>query len=392
MFKQLNTWLQRLFSPGSSSSEPLDLDSSRRLRLIETSNAVTRRILSRQKLALLLDDTVELIRNQFDDVYHAQVFLMSEDKRRAVLRASTGDIGQQLLKRKHSLEVGSQSVIGQVTLYGKHVVVSDRSPLHFFNELLFETRTELALPLRLGEQIIGALDIQSKHYNAFAEDDIEILQALADQIAIAIDNAQLVEELQRQAEENMRLYQREQESRSQIEQLNRELIGRAWQSYLSHDLVPLAQTIDLNTGEVTQPPGQTSISQQALARGAVVHQVADGQQQVAIPIRVSGNTVGVIEFDLPQEKQLSDLASEALQAIGERIGLVVDNIRLFEQSQRLSQRRAIINEINTTLAQTSSMQLTLETAAQQLREKLDVPSVSIALKPVERVTSKGQES
>lgn len=177
-------------------------ETQRRLLLTETSTVVTQQIFARRDLEILLKDTVELLINQFADIYHAQVFLIDPATKEAKLRASTGEIGSALLAKGHSLPVGSKSVIGQVTAQGKWVLASDTTtdPFHRANELLPNTLTELALPLRSKDSIIGALDLQSTKRNAFTESDVSMFQTLADQIAVAVDNARLFHEAREEAQ------------------------------------------------------------------------------------------------------------------------------------------------------------------------------------------------
>jgi GAF domain-containing protein len=172
------------------------------LALIKTSNAIAQRILSRNDLESILTESVESIRQQFDKIYHAQVFLIDSKGEKAVLRASTGEVGQQLIQRRHALAVGSQSVIGQVTKHAKPILVTDAmtDPTHRVNELLPNTLTELALPLRAPEGVIGALDVQSTLRDAFTPQDVEALQGLADQIAIAVENGRLLQTAQEEAQ------------------------------------------------------------------------------------------------------------------------------------------------------------------------------------------------
>jgi len=174
----------------------------RSLLLSQTSTNVSQQIVAQLDLQTLLDATVDLIRDQFEDIYHAQVFLINQEKNNAELRASTGEVGRKLMERRHALGVGSVSVIGRVTQTGNPVLASAAShdPVHRANELLPETRTELAVPLRSREGIIGALDVQSQKTNAFTQDDIDILQSLADQIAIAVENARLFQQAQEEAQ------------------------------------------------------------------------------------------------------------------------------------------------------------------------------------------------
>jgi putative methionine-R-sulfoxide reductase with GAF domain len=175
-------------------SQELEEDVKRITTTAEVGQAIT----GTRDLGTLLKQVTKLIIDRFD-FYHAQVFLLDESKRFAVLMESTGEAGKKLLERKHQLAVGSQSVIGHVTAYGEPLVASDTDSdaVHRRNELLPNTRSEIALPLRVGGTIIGALDIQSEHPNAFGEKDISVFQTMADQLAVAIQNARLFEQAQR---------------------------------------------------------------------------------------------------------------------------------------------------------------------------------------------------
>ena len=122
----------------------------------------------------------------------------------AVLRASTGEAGRQLLNAQHKLQKGSASVIGQVTATGEPVIASDTADariVHRPNPYLPNTRSEMAIPLKLKGRVVGAIDVQSNQPSAFDDDDISVLQTLAAQISVAIDNAQLFEESRRRANE-----------------------------------------------------------------------------------------------------------------------------------------------------------------------------------------------
>lgn len=165
--------------------------SQRRAAQIEAAAEVGRAAVSTLELEDLMSTTVEQIRHAFD-YYHAQVFLLDESKEWAVLRSSTGEAGKKLLESKHKLKVGGQSIVGQVTADGKPVVLRDTDKREVpwrFNKYLPKTRAELGIPMRVGETIIGALDVQSLSPDVFYGDDTAVLQTLADQLAIAIQNA-----------------------------------------------------------------------------------------------------------------------------------------------------------------------------------------------------------
>ncbi len=178
-------------------------ESERRAAQLAAAAEIGRAASSLLSLGHLMDTTVEQIRKTFG-YYHAQVFLVDGGREWAALQASTGEAGRQLLARRHRLAVGSQSVIGQVTTQARPIVARDTDSSDVpwrFNELLPETRAELAVPLRIGTQVIGALDVQSLEPDAFSSEDIAVLQTLADQLAVAIQNARAYEQQRQTAEE-----------------------------------------------------------------------------------------------------------------------------------------------------------------------------------------------
>ena len=142
------------------------------------------------RLPRLLANSVNLIRDRFG-FYHASIFLLDRMGEFALLRESTGEVGAQMKERGHHLAVGSQSIVGQVLLRKKEWVVNNvqQEPLYFANPLLPETRSELAIPLIVGERILGVVDVQSRQENAFMENEVKILRILADQLAIAVWNS-----------------------------------------------------------------------------------------------------------------------------------------------------------------------------------------------------------
>jgi PAS domain S-box-containing protein len=155
-------------------------------------------------LNTIFSRAVNLVRERFG-FYHAAIFVSEETGFNVILREATGDAGAEMKRRQHSLPVNEKSVVGKATQTGSAVVINNTalSPTHRPNPLLPETRAEAAIPLHVGVRIIGALDIQSQLVDSFTPDDISVLQILADQIAIAIDNARSYE-LSQQAIKEMR--------------------------------------------------------------------------------------------------------------------------------------------------------------------------------------------
>ncbi len=178
--------------------------SERRARQLETVAVIARDIGRTLSLETLLDRAVNMIRDRFG-FYHATVFLLDQRGEYAEARAATGEAGRLMLQSGHKLRVGSRSVVGQTAERGEPVVVNDvrTSPVHRPNPLLPETLAEAGFPLRVGERVIGVLDVQATQAHAFTADDVRVLQLLADQLAVAVENARAYE-LARRALEDMR--------------------------------------------------------------------------------------------------------------------------------------------------------------------------------------------
>jgi GAF domain-containing protein len=132
---------------------------------------------------MLLEKSINLVRERFG-FYHASIFLLDEQSEYAVLRESTGEAGRKLKEAGHRLAVGSKSIVGQVTATSQALIVNNVSvdPTHLPNPLLPETRSELAIPMIAAGRLLGALDVQSTRENAFNDEDVGILQILADQL------------------------------------------------------------------------------------------------------------------------------------------------------------------------------------------------------------------
>ncbi|GAB4503772.1 MAG: hypothetical protein Fur0043_07640 [Anaerolineales bacterium] len=162
----------------------------RRNEYLAASAEIGRLVLSSLELKSIFSRAVNLIKERFG-YYHAAIFIVEETGFNAVLEEATGEAGEQMKQHQHSLPVGSKSTVGQAIETGVAVVINNTAldPIHKPNPLLPDTKAEVAIPLHIGSRIIGALDIQATEVNAFSEDDIAILQLLADQIAIGIDNA-----------------------------------------------------------------------------------------------------------------------------------------------------------------------------------------------------------
>jgi len=297
---------------------------AQRTRDLETTAEISRAISAVRDLDILLNQVTELICQRYG-YYHAQVFLIDDVGEYAVLRSSTGERGQRLLERGHKLAVGSQSVIGQVTSQGRPVVAydTDSSTVHRRNELLPDTRSELALPLRLGDQIIGALDVQSVAAEAFEESTIEVLQAVADQLSIAVNNSRLFAESQSLLDEQIQL--------SQI------LTREGWDEHIKRGTDVTGYAYDLN--ELRPINGEA---------------IDEEKQGFKATIRLRGETIGELTSVPGEGREWDDDDSLLVEAVAERVALALENARLLGRTQETLQEvgrlyqagRAIVEATN----------------------------------------------
>src|SRR5581483_1824378 len=164
---------------------------------LQTAAEIARDISSSLNLDELLAKAVNYIRERFD-FYHASIFLLDLPGEFAVIREATGEAGAQMKRAGHKLGVGSKSIVGYVAGQGESLIVNDtaKDATYYANPLLPDTRSEAAIPLKVGDRIVGVMDVQSRQPYAFTDDNMRTLQILSDQMAIAVVNSELFAETQ----------------------------------------------------------------------------------------------------------------------------------------------------------------------------------------------------
>ena len=348
-----------------------------RSRDISATQEISRFAATQRDLQVLMDRVVGLIVDRFSSIYHAQIFLIDSDREYAIVRASTGEVGRQLIARGHRLSVGSVSVIGQVTEQGRYILARDTavSQVHRRNEFLPDTRAELAIPLRVGDDIIGALDVQSKQPDAFTEDLINVLQTMADQIAIAIQNARLYEESLRRVVE--------------VEENNRQSTLKVWQEYMRDQrLTQLSANAGVPTGTDYSELRRMALTQSKLVIGAITERQTI---PVAVPVTLRGQTLGAVEWELPAQG-FGDDQLELAQELANRLALSLDNARLFQESRRATERERLVNTIAAKLTVQTNIDSILQTAVREVGQALRAPQVSIRLHTAPETASNGNGS
>ena len=252
---------------------------------------IGREALSFGNVDQLLDTTVNRIVTSFAHIYHAQVFLVDEATEYAVLAASTGEVGRDLLRQGHRLPIGSLSVIGRVTQLGETVIARDTasSGVHHKNEYLPDTRAELALPLIYEGRVLGALDVQSAVPDVFAAEEQVLFEALAAQLAIAIHNNRTFTDMNK--------------TMGVLNAENRRLTFQSWQQAFGRREQGI---LDVAIGPSGfQEGGEFSAWQHRAIRErdmVISPPNAEGLVALAIPLMAGNQVLGVIEWQIPAER------------------------------------------------------------------------------------------
>jgi signal transduction histidine kinase/putative methionine-R-sulfoxide reductase with GAF domain/ActR/RegA family two-component response regulator len=306
----------------------------------------------------LMARSLELIRERFG-YYHASIFLLDETETRAVVRESTGEIGRQLKERQHTLEVGSQSIIGYVTARREPRIALDvgADAVHFKNPLLPETRSEMAIPLIVGDRLLGALDVQSKEPNAFTAADVTVLQTLADQLATAINNAELFSKQQRLIADNVRLLAETQKAYEELNALTGQLSREGWQSFLASQ----RGGVVVESGVASSPYSDLALS--IAARKGKMHPMQTSDSSVlAAPIVLRGQTIGALAIEeAGAGHKWSDDDMALAKEVADRLALALDNARLVEELNQEQERLEFLFRSSQALAASLELNATIKT-------------------------------
>ena len=348
-------------------------DLERRSAYLEASAEVAHAATSILNPDQLIQQTVELIRERFG-LYYVGLFQLDERREWAVLRAGTGEAGRAMLARGHRMRIG-EGMIGWSIANAQARIALDagEDAVRLATTELADTRSEAALPLRSRGQVLGALSVQDDQPDAFDEDILTVLQTMADQVAIALDNARLLAESQKALSVERRVYG-ESSRRIWAEMLS----ARADWGYLyaGHAVAP--STGDWRPEMVqAAETGQTvqSIEPAAGENGA-------GEPTLIIPLRARDQVVGALRFQKGESDQAWTAEEVALlEILTEQLGVTLESARLYQDTQRRAARERLTGEITTRMRETLDMDTVLKTAVREVRQALDLPEVVIRLVP-----------
>jgi len=338
-------------------------DLEQRSTYLEASSEIGRATNSILETDRLIQQAVTLIRTGFD-LYYVGLFAVDEAGEWAILRAGTGAAGQAMLARGHRIKVG-EGMIGWSIAHSQARIALEagEDAVRLATLELPDTRSEAALPLRSRGHVLGALTVQSDQPDAFDRDTIAILQTMADQVAVALDNARLFAEAQTALEAERRAYG--------------ELSQQAW--------VELLKTrtnwgYRFAHGSITPVEGdwQPDMSQAAQMGQRV--QSAGPAGEVTLPLKVRDQVVGVLSFRKGETSE-AWTAEEltVLETLIDQLGLALESARLYESTQRRAAQEQLVSAVTARIRETLDIETVLQTAAQEVRQALELPEVVIRL-------------
>ena len=364
--KTLQSSLEQRIVERTAELEAVNERNEKRARQFEAIAQVARATTTNENLELLLSRLTAVISEQFG-FYHTGIFLLDENRENAVLRAANSEGGKRMLTRGHKLPVGQTGIVGYVTATGSARITLDvgADAVFFNNPDLPNTRSEMALPLRAGDQIIGALDVQSIQPNAFQEEDIEVLSTLADQVSTAIQNASSFETTQELLKEAQRI------SGSYLQD--------AWQILQAEEL---SLGYRANDREVTslRKPVSTAQAKQALQERQTVAQNGESAS-LAIPIRLRNEVIGVMDIRMPEEYDWDEDDIDIAEAVAERLSLSLESSLLLKSTQRRAEIERITADITGRIGASTEFDVILRTAAEELSRVLGGSEVVVQIQP-----------
>ena len=321
---------------------------------------------------LLLQNVTRLISERFG-FDHAGIFIVEQPGQMdpaasidpqpgyAVLRAASSEGGQKMLERSHRLRIGRQGIVGFVAASGMPRIALDvgSDAVFFNNPDLPLTRSELALPLKVQEKVIGVLDVQSNQESAFSEDDSSILQILADQVALAIQNARLLAESQQALHELETLYALKLQS--------------GWRKRLGDQ--SLCYFLD-HRGVISRPS-------QILEPGLACAQTSADQELDAVaPISLRGHQIGALRLRRGLESPgWSQEERELIRSAAGQLALSLENARLLADSQQKAVREKLSGEITARIRSSLDVETVIRTAMSEIADRMELARVEVQLDP-----------
>ncbi len=366
--RELNQTLEERVDQRTAELDAANRFNLNRARQFEAITKINRAVTSIQDLDELLPRITQVISELFN-VYHTGIFLLDENREFAVLRASNSKGGQRMLAHGHKLEINQTGIIGFVIATGQPRIALDvgSDPVHFDNPDLPETRSESALPLRFASRVIGALDVQSTQPNAFSEEDMEVLIALADQVSAAINNTLAIQNANKALAE----------TRSALEKNIRD----SWKVMRPRSMGMGFQLTDSKLSPLEKRLEGEHIQEAVIKGSPVMSTKEDTPPSLAIPIRLRGQIIGVMNLRSRNQRKFTSDDADIAQAVTERLSLAIETATLLQSTQHRADIERVTTNISSKISSSTHFETILQTAAQELSKALGGSDVLVQIEP-----------
>ncbi len=306
----------------------------------------------------LLPSVVDYIREQFD-LYYVQVYLLDEAQRYAVLAAGTGEVGRALLERGHRLELGATAIVTRAARTRRPVLVSDTttSDIHLPNPLLPNTRSEVAIPLVVGDEVLGVLDMQAVQPNTFREDNLPVFEAMASQLASALSAA--------------RAYEETRQAMARADAINRRLISRTWQGYLGRLSSQKHTGVHYDLQRVRPLQGS--------ALPASPDNGRDGEHALVQPVKLGEQVIGTIVVGEDQPRTWTPEEIRLVEEVASRLAAALEQYRAFDESERRAAELETVATVSTAASTTLDPDALLRSVANLTKEQFGLYHAHIYL-------------
>lgn len=363
-----NTFLLR-----QSQFRELEAAVANRTRALQLAAEVSQRIAALRDRSSVVREVVEQLKATFN-YYHAHIYLWDEREESLVMVGGTGEVGRMLLERGHRLPRG-KGLVGRAAETRQPILVPDTAadPNWLPNPLLPETRAEVAVPILVGERVLGVLDVQNNQVGSLNELDVLLISTVADQVGIALENIRASEEVQRLLDDYQQLIEY---SPVAVAILDAEsgVFVQANQPML--ELFELSSEAIGRTGPIElspeyQPDGRPSAE---AARERIAQAVREGVAQFEWVHRTSSGR------EFRAEIRLTPAPSRAGRPM---LSAVISDITARYQAEQEARRRtelqAALNRLTQSIASAQTTEEALQVAARELGRELGKKPVYIRL-------------
>jgi GAF domain-containing protein len=334
---------------------------------------ISREIARNATPADVLARLVELIHGRLG-YHHVYAYQPDETGQYLFLRAAAGTNAPRLLAEGQRLHVGRSSIVGQAAAERRPRLAQarDENVAYFDNAALPGARAEMALPLLVGDRLLGVVDLQSIHLEAFSDEDLVVLTTLADQVAVTLDN--------------LRLLQETGSALTELEKIQRQYLHQAWRSAVG-GLENAPAYVYTDSGGVTatslsaarSPEISQTLSKSQPQINATAADQAGPSHTVALPITLRGQIIGALQLrqKTGQAWQPEDL--DTLSEVTERLGLALETARLSQETQRHAERERFIREVTDEMQRATDMETLMRVTAEALNKALSASRTYVRL-------------